>query len=95
METRCLSLAGRVECHGVCRVGNRWPGQSGPDDVGARLTTFPNVLITGHQAFFTRQALENIASVTLSNLTDLAAGVFFVRIETRDGREHVLRGVKG
>ena len=29
------------------------------------------------------------------DLTDLAAGVFFVRIETRDGREHVLRGVKG
>ncbi|MCA9205233.1 MAG: 2-hydroxyacid dehydrogenase, partial [Planctomycetales bacterium] len=31
------------------------------DDVFARLLTFPNVLITGHQAFFTREALEQIA----------------------------------
>jgi D-lactate dehydrogenase len=32
------------------------------------------VLITGHQAFFTRQALENIASITLSNLSQLEKG---------------------
>lgn len=38
------------------------------DDVLARLLTFPNVLITAHQAFFTREALENIAETTLSNL---------------------------
>lgn len=42
------------------------------DDVFARLTTFPNVLITGHQAFFTREALAEIARVTLRNLDDLA-----------------------
>jgi len=41
------------------------------DDVFARLQTFPNVLITGHQAFFTRNALESIAHTTLSNLTDM------------------------
>ena len=41
------------------------------DDVFARLLSFPNVLITGHQAFYTRQALENIAATTLQNLTDL------------------------
>ncbi len=41
------------------------------DDVFARLTTFPNVLITGHQAFFTREALGEIARVTLQNLKDL------------------------
>lgn len=41
------------------------------DDVFARLTTFPNVLITGHQAFFTREALGEIARVTLQNLADL------------------------
>lgn len=41
------------------------------DDVFARLTTFPNVVITGHQAFFTRDAMENIAMTTLSNLTEL------------------------
>ncbi len=39
------------------------------DDVFARLLSFPNVLITGHQAFYTRQALENIAATTLQNLT--------------------------
>ncbi|MCA9162698.1 MAG: 2-hydroxyacid dehydrogenase [Planctomycetales bacterium] len=39
------------------------------DDVFARLLTFPNVLITGHQAFFTREALEQIARTTLSNVT--------------------------
>ncbi len=41
------------------------------DDVFARLLTFPNVLITGHQAFFTRNALESIARITLGNLTEL------------------------
>jgi len=41
------------------------------DDVFARLLTFPNVLITGHQAFFTRNALESIARTTLNNLTEL------------------------
>lgn len=41
------------------------------DDVFARLLTFPNVLITGHQAFFTENALQQIARTTLQNLTDL------------------------
>jgi D-lactate dehydrogenase len=39
------------------------------DDVFTRLLSFPNVLITGHQAFFTRNALEQIAKVTIENLT--------------------------
>ncbi len=39
-----------------------------------RLTTFPNVLVTGHQAFFTREAMANIAKTTLSNLSDFEAG---------------------
>lgn len=38
------------------------------DDVFSRLLTFPNVLITGHQAFFTREALQNIADTTLENV---------------------------
>ncbi len=38
------------------------------DDVFARLLTFPNVLITGHQAFFTREALTAIAEITLANI---------------------------
>lgn len=37
------------------------------DDVFARLLTFPNVLVTGHQAFFTADALTSIAEVTLAN----------------------------
>ncbi|MEM1426541.1 MAG: 2-hydroxyacid dehydrogenase, partial [Cyanobacteria bacterium P01_H01_bin.130] len=41
------------------------------DDVFARLLTFPNVLITGHQSFFTREALTNIAETTLANVTAL------------------------
>ena len=39
------------------------------DDVLARLLTFPNVLVTGHQAFLTEEALTNIAETTLSNIT--------------------------
>ena len=44
------------------------------DDIFARLLTFPNVIITGHQAFFTREALESIATTTLSNITDFEQG---------------------
>ncbi len=39
------------------------------DEVFSRLLTFPNVLITGHQAFFTAEALHNIAATTISNIT--------------------------
>lgn len=41
------------------------------DDLLARLLTFPNVVITGHQAFFTKEAMLNIAHTTLQNLTEL------------------------
>jgi len=44
------------------------------DDVFARLLTFPNVVITGHQAFFTREALDAISMVTLNNLNALENG---------------------
>jgi D-lactate dehydrogenase len=40
------------------------------DDIFQRLLTFPNVIVTGHQAFFTSQALANIAETTLSNITE-------------------------
>jgi len=43
------------------------------DDVFARLLTFPNVLITGHQAFFTEEALSAIAVTTVANLTGFEA----------------------
>ena len=43
------------------------------DDVLARLLTFPNVLITAHQAFLTVEALSNIAATTLQNISDYEA----------------------
>lgn len=39
------------------------------DDVFARLLTFPNVVITGHQGFFTQEAMHNIAETTLENVS--------------------------
>jgi D-lactate dehydrogenase len=39
------------------------------DDTFARLLTFPNVLITAHQGFFTAEALQNIAETTIANIT--------------------------
>jgi len=39
------------------------------DDVFARLLTFPNVLITGHQAFFTHEAMTAIAETTINNIS--------------------------
>jgi D-lactate dehydrogenase len=44
------------------------------DDVLARLMTFPNVVITAHQGFFTREALAAIASTTLQSVTAFARG---------------------
>jgi len=44
------------------------------DDVFSRLLTFPNVLITGHQAFFTVEALQAIAATTIANISAFAAG---------------------
>ena len=44
------------------------------DDIFQRLTTFPNVLITGHQAFFTAEALHNIAETTFANIADVENG---------------------
>lgn len=48
------------------------------DDVFMRLLSFNNVLITGHQAFFTVDALQNIAHITLQNITDFEHGAVLV-----------------
>lgn len=45
------------------------------DDKLARLMSFPNVLITAHQAFLTREALDEIARVTLGNLVNFREGL--------------------
>lgn len=44
------------------------------DDVLARLLTFPNVIVTAHQAFLTHEALQAIAATTLHNIAEWAAG---------------------
>jgi len=53
-------------------------GQVLQDDELARMLTFPNVLITAHQAFLTREALNDIARTTAANLEALAQGKPFV-----------------
>lgn len=53
-------------------------GQILKDDELARLLTFPNVLITAHQAFLTQEALSEIARVTVANLTALHQGEPFL-----------------
>lgn len=49
-------------------------GQILHDDDLARLLTFPNVLITAHQAFLTKEALAEIGRVTVANLTAASEG---------------------
>jgi len=49
-------------------------GEIMQDDVFARLLTFPNVLVTGHQAFLTEEALDAIAEATLANISAAEAG---------------------
>ena len=49
-------------------------GQIIYDDIFARILTFPNVIITGHQAFFTDTALCNIAQTTIKNIDDYKKG---------------------
>jgi len=44
------------------------------DDVFARLLTFPNVVVTAHQAFFTREALRAISETTLDNVSAFEDG---------------------
>lgn len=58
------------------------------DDVFSRLLTFPNVLITAHQAFFTQEAMANIAQTTLANATAFERG-------ERSGNELVPDAIRG
>lgn len=52
-----------------------YSGEILQDDELSRLLTFPNVLITAHQAFLTKEALSEIARVTVTNLLSFASGV--------------------
>ncbi len=55
-----------------------WSTDIMTDDTLARLLTFPNVIITGHQAFLTTNALKNLAETTLENVKAFAAGAELV-----------------
>jgi D-lactate dehydrogenase len=59
------------------------------DDKISRLMTFPNVLITAHQAYFTDNALLQISQTTLRNLSDFADGTI------RPENEVTLEMIKG
>ena len=47
------------------------------DDLLARLLTFPNVLVTSHQGFFTKEAMTNIAQTTMQNILEYFNDGFF------------------
>lgn len=51
-----------------------WSTDIMTDDTLARLLTFPNVIITGHQAFLTTNALKNLADTTLENIKAFSGG---------------------
>lgn len=57
------------------------------DDVFARLLTFPNVLITAHQGFFTREAMTAIAQTTIGNIAAFERGT--IDDANRVGAQHV------
>ena len=44
------------------------------DDVLQRLVSFPNVIVTGHQAFLTREAVTTICETTLQSVTEFESG---------------------
>jgi len=44
------------------------------DDLIQRLVSFPNVIVTGHQSFFTREAISTIVATTLESIADFEAG---------------------
>lgn len=46
-----------------------------PDDVLQRLVSFPNVIVTGHQAFFTREAMSTISETTLASISEFERGL--------------------
>ena len=57
---------------------NDWSTKVVEDDVLARLMSLPNVIITGHQAFLTKNALKNIADATLGSLRAFEEGADLV-----------------
>jgi D-lactate dehydrogenase len=58
------------------------------DEILLRLISFPNVLITAHQGFFTKEALEQIATTTLKNISDFENGEYLENeVKIEDGKK--------
>lgn len=53
------------------------------NSIVARLTTFPNLILTSHQAFFTREALQAIAAVTMENARNFNEGLEYGAAEVK------------
>lgn len=53
------------------------------NSIVARLTTFPNLILTSHQAFFTREALQAIAAVTMENARNFNEGLEYGASEVK------------
>ncbi len=51
-----------------------WSSTVVSDDVFERLLSFPNVIVTGHQAFFTREAISTICQTTIDSVSEFASG---------------------
>ena len=65
-------------------------GSDHPDDVFSRLLTFPNVIVTAHQGYFTAEALHEIATTTLTNVTEFEQGHPLANeIRFEPGADHV------
>ena len=73
------------------KTNRRLPKGIIEDDDFMRLMTFPNVIVTGHQAFFTQEALAEIANTTLSNLEDWLAERECKNALVAGGNAHVRR----
>jgi hypothetical protein len=58
------------------------------DDVFARLLTFPNVLVTGHQAFFTATALDQISNVRRRAHSHCSVSCFSYNAESSAAHAH-------
>ncbi len=84
MDTR--AVLGALKLHKIAYLGLDVYEQEGSlffedhsseiiqDDVIQRLITLPNVIVTGHQAYFTKEALIHISETTVSNILDFVAG---------------------
>ena len=68
LGARCVRSRRQGCFSATCRA------RSSPTTCSQRLMTFPNVIVTGHQAFFTREAMTTICETTLQSVTEFETG---------------------